>query len=163
MYRKSVILTAFRCSSSEMLLKDIGNYECLILPNDKVKDSEKLLNVIEQKRPDLIISFGQRPNIKNKVHIETTAKCGGEMIYTAFDCEELKQLFEQNGMVSQISYNAGTSYCNQLYFNVMQEIVQKGLNTKMVFIHIPYLKNISDFDEFRKQIFDTVSDIVSGN
>ena len=161
MCKKNVILTAFRCSSSEMLMKDIENYEYLILPNDKIKDSEILLNVIEQKRPDYVISFGQRPNIKNKVHIETSAKCGDEVIHTNFDCEGLNHLLKQNGMVSQISHNAGTSYCNQLYFNVMKEIFQKGLDTKMVFIHIPYVKNISDFGSFRKQIFDTISDIVS--
>jgi len=163
MCRKSVILTAFRDSSSERLLKDIDNYECIILSNDKVKDSEKLLDAIKRKRPDLILSFGQKPNIKNKAHIETTAKCGGEVIHTNFNCEKLQDLFEQNGMVSQISHNAGTSYCNQLYFNVMQEIFQKDLDTKMVFIHIPYVKNISDFDNYRKKIFDTVSNLVIGD
>lgn len=39
-----VLLTAFRGSSSERLIKYAKEFDSLILPNDKVKDSEKLIS-----------------------------------------------------------------------------------------------------------------------
>lgn len=157
---KNVLLTAFCNSSAELLLKNVKNYKTLILPNDKIKDSQILIDVIASKNFDYVISFGQRPNIKNKVHIETTAKVNDYHIDTNFDCENLNQIFAQKGVVSKISHNAGSSYCNVLYLNGLKYISANSLETKMVFVHIPYLKNITDFDCFRKQIFEVIEDIV---
>ena len=156
---KNVLLTAFCNSSAELLLKNVKNYKTLILPNDKIKDSEKLIDVISSEKFDYVISFGQRPNIKDKVHIETTAKDGDYHIATDFDCEKLNHLFARKGMVSKISHNAGTSYCNQLYLNGLKYICTNALDTKMIFIHIPYEKNITDFDSFSKQIFEVLASI----
>ena len=63
------------------------------------------------------------------------------------------------GIIAQISHNAGTSFCNQLYLNVLKYIFQNDIHTKMVFIHIPFMKNISDFDSLGKKILDTISAI----
>ena len=155
----NILLTAFQGSSAELLIKDIKNYSTLMLPNDRIRDSEKLISAILSKKPDYVVSFGQRPNIKNKIHIETTAKDGEILINTNFDCDGLKCLFEQNGITAKISHNAGTSFCNQLYLNVLKYIFENDIDTKMVFIHIPFAKNISDFDSFGKKIFDTISDM----
>ncbi len=156
---KNILLTAFRNSSAELLLKHAKNYKTIILPNDKIKDSEKLIDVISGEKFDYIFGFGQRPNIKNKVHIETTARDRNCYIDTDFDREKLNHLFAQKGMVSKISHNAGTSYCNQLYLNGLKYISAKHLDTKMVFIHIPYEKNIKKFDYFCKQIFEVLERI----
>lgn len=155
----SILLTAFQGSSAELLIKDTKNYSILMLPNDRIKDSEKLISAILKTKPDYVVSFGQRPNIKNKIHIETTAKDSEILINTNFDCDRLLCLFEQNGIIAQISHNAGTSFCNQLYLNVLKYIFQNDIHTKMVFIHIPFMKNISDFDSFGKKILDTISAI----
>lgn len=155
----NILLTAFQCSSAELLIKDTKKYSTLMLPNDRIKDSEKLISAILNKKPDYIVSFGQRPNIKNKIYIETTAKDREILINTNFDCGRLKSLFEQNGIIAKISHNAGTSFCNQLYLNVLKYIFQNNIDTKMVFIHIPFMKNISDFDSFGKRIFDSISDM----
>ena len=48
----------------------------LILPNDKVRDSELLIEMLSETHFDYVLSFGQRPNIKDKVHIETNARDG---------------------------------------------------------------------------------------
>lgn len=156
---KNILLTAFCNSSAEVLLQDIKSYKTLFLPNDKIKDSQILIDVIASKNFDYIISFGQRPNIKDKVHIETTAKDGDYHIHTDFDCEKLYHLFAQKGMVSKISHNAGTSYCNQLYLNGLKYISANHLDTKMVFIHIPYEKNITEFDGFSRKIFEVITGI----
>ncbi len=159
MQNKSILLTAFRGSSAEMLIKDVKDYKTIFLPNDKVKDSQKLIEIISNEKFDYVISFGQRPNIKNKVHIETIARDGDFYIDTNFECDRLKQLFEQNGIISKISHNAGTSFCNRLYLNGLKHISQNELDTKMVFVHIPFMKNIADFDSFRERILDAIAGI----
>lgn len=90
-----ILLTAFCGTSTEQLIKHTRNYKTLFLPNDKIKDSEKLIETISNEKFDYIISFGQRPNIKDKVHIETTAKEGELQISTDFNCDRLKLLFEK--------------------------------------------------------------------
>lgn len=81
-------------------------------------------------------------------------------ITTNFDCEELRKHFNKNGLITKISNNCGTSYCNKLYLNVLKFILQNGMDTKMVFIHIPFEKNITVFDDFSKKIFDAIRCIV---
>ena len=125
-----------------------------------MKDSENLIKKIIDGTYDYVFSFGQKPNIKNKVNIETTARNGITSVETDFDCERLQKLFESNGVVAKISRNAGTSYCNCLYYNGLDYIQQNNLKTKMVFIHIPFLKNIDDKGSFFTLIVDIITRIV---
>ena len=74
---KRILLTAFCGTSAELLVKGAElnlKYKVLYLPNDKIKDSELLIDALQQEQFDYVISFGQRPNIKDKVHIESRAK-----------------------------------------------------------------------------------------
>lgn len=154
-----VLLTVFRGSSAEQLIKYANGFDTLILPNDKVKDSEKLIGLIADGAYNYVLGFGQRPNIKNKVHIETNARNGKTAIETNFDYEALQRSFESNEISAKISHNAGTSYCNCLYYNGLNYIQQNNLKTKMVFIHIPFLKNIDNMDLFFAKIIETISKI----
>ena len=76
MIESKVLLTGFRRSSAEQLINKSNGFDTLILPNDKVKDSEKLFNALADGKYDYVFCFGQRPIIKNKIHIETTARNG---------------------------------------------------------------------------------------
>ena len=161
MKSKKILLTAFRGTSAELLVKGIEpelQYSVLYLPNDKARDSELLIEVLKQERFDYVISLGQRPNIKDKVHIETRAKKDGLSIETAFGCEKLKYMFEQAGLQAKLSDNAGTSFCNELYWNGLRYLEENKSGTKMVFIHVPFEKNISDVDEFRRMMFCQIFD-----
>lgn len=151
-----VLLTAFRGSSAEELIKYANGFDTLVLPNSKVKDTEKLINKIADGTYNYIFSFGQKPNIKNKVNIETTARDGITSVETDFDYEQLQKLFESNGVAAKISRNAGTSYCNSLYFNGLSYIQTNKLKTKMVFVHIPYLKYIDNLGSFFKKVICTI-------
>ncbi len=155
--KKRILFTAFQGSSAELLLKDMVHK--LLLPNDKIIDSEKLTKELSENKYDYVISFGQRPNIKNKVHIETTAKRGMISIDTEFNCEKLKSLFEKNSITTKISHNAGKSFCNELYYNGLKYIFENELNVKMVFVHIPFVKNIDDIDDFKRKIMQIMGEI----
>lgn len=152
---KRILLTAFCGTSAELLVKGReldSQYHVLYLPNDKIKDSELLIDELQQEQFDYIISLGQRPNIKDKIHIETTARKGGDAIITSFDCERLKRCLEQNGLPVKISDSAGTSYCNELYWNGLRYILERKLDTQMVFIHVPFEKNISNLKYFVEEM-----------
>ena len=112
MKRENILLTAFIGTSSEILLRQITKYETLFLPNDKIRDSEILLENISKRQFDYVFCFGQKPIIKDKVSIECTGKDGIGCIETAFDCNELKRAFELHGIAAKVSSNAGTSFCN---------------------------------------------------
>lgn len=152
----NILLTAFLGSSSEVLLRQVTEYEILLLPNDKIRDSEILLAYITKRQFDYVFCFGQKPIIKDKVCIECTGKDEMGSIETSFDYNELKNAFEIHGIAAKISNNAGTSFCNQLYVNSLRYISQYDTKTKVVFIHIPFLKNISDRKLFFEKIIDTI-------
>lgn len=154
--KKNILLTAFNGTSSEILLNGFNDFSVVILPNDKVRDSEILIKTFSGTHFDYVLSFGQRPNIKDKVHIETTARNGELRRDTAFDCEKLRLLLEQNGIPAKLSDNAGTSFCNCLYWGGLKYILKNKLKTNMVFVHVPFIKNIGDFELFQQRIYNTI-------
>lgn len=151
MMEKRILLTAFRNTSSQQLLHGVAEYSTILLPNDKLRDSQNLIDLLSREEFDYIISLGQKPNIRNKLHIETTAGKGDANIDTDVDCEKLRSLFEAHGICAKISHNAGTSYCNELYWNGLRYLSRNALDTNMVFLHIPYHKNLENADDFRRK------------
>lgn len=154
MGKRRILMTAFCGTSAQPLVERVNSCKTLFLPNDKVRDSELLIQAISDGSFDAVICFGQRPLIRDQVHIETTARDQTLSIDTDFDIESLKRLFEANGVAVKISHNAGTSFCNRLYLNGLKYIRQNNLKTKMVFVHIPLAKNITDFERFCEKILD---------
>lgn len=156
-----VLLTAFKGTSAEQLVRGVGKYQTLLLPNDKVKDSELLISAIEPSKVSYIFAFGQKPNIKNKAYIEVTAREGEKAIQTCGDCGRLQALLKKHGIDARLSNHAGTSYCNRLYWNGLYYLASQGATTKMLFLHVPFLKNISDFEMFQKGIFAALEDYMT--
>lgn len=147
----NILLTAFRETSSELLIQG-SKYNTLLLPSNKKTDVEMLFSALETQRYDYIISFGQRPVLKDKVCIETTAQNTDQKLETVANCEYLRALFEKNGVPAKLSHNAGTSYCNNLYWHGLSYIAEQKLKTKMVFIHVPFTKNIKDITDFSQKV-----------
>ncbi len=155
---KKVLLTAFQGTSSELLLQS-SRYATLLLPGNKLKDAEKLFLLLQKEDFDYIISFGQRANIKNKVHIEITGRNDKDIISTSVDVDRLCDLFMRNGIFAKVSHNAGTSYCNSIYWNGLTYIADRKLNTKMVFVHIPFVKNIENMKRFSEGVFQAIKEL----
>lgn len=157
-----ILLTAFENTSSQALVKSISGYDRLILENDKIKSVEQLKQALQNHNFRYILAFGQRPVIKDKVHIEDRASLDGDVLETSFDIAQMKRVFENHKIAVKLSHNAGTSYCNNIYYYGMKMIAENHMNTEMVFIHIPYMKNISDpadfFDSAEKGIIDFISE-----
>lgn len=144
-----ILLTAFglESNSSKILLDNIEtNANKIIFPNDYNSSKNKLINELKNNYYDYIISFGQKP-ITKSIYIETNAIKNNDKITTTFEYTELLEFLENKKYKVKISQNAGTSLCNHIYYEGLNYIKYNNLKTKMIFIHIPYLKNISNIDE----------------
>lgn len=151
-----ILLTAFENTSSEKLISCFdGNYSKLVLENDKMKSEQQLKRKLENAHYDVILSFGQRPVMKNKLAVESCAKDGERIICTNLDCEKLIHSFIDCGIKAVLSNNAGTSFCNNIYRFGLEHL--KEYRAQMVFIHIPFEKNISDFALFAENVKKAVS------
>lgn len=148
---KKILMTGFCGTSSEMLVKKAA-CKSLILPNDKVLDSWILLAELERQDYNYIFSFGQKPNIRDKIYIETTARNGKECLHTDFAYDKLRDTFEKENITVRISSYAGTSFCNALYWSALEYIRDKGLDVKIVFLHIPFWKNMTSSEVFCERI-----------
>ena len=89
-FMKEILLTGF-CGTSSELIVNKAACKSLVLPNDKVLDSQILLAQLGRHDYRYIFSFGQKPNIKDKVYIETTARKGSRSFYTDFAYDKLQE------------------------------------------------------------------------
>lgn len=127
-------------NSSKILLDNLtNNIDKLYLENDKEESVNQLLNIAAIY--DIILLFGQKPVLKNKISVERKATLNGNTICSHFDFENIKNFFDKKYPL-KFSENAGTSYCNHLYYHGLKEF--SGSKNKIVFIHVPMLKNIDD-------------------
>lgn len=116
----------------------------VILPNDNEKSAVLMRTEIARK-PTAVIMTGQKPAIRSKIAVERFAMtASGKRLETVFDCGKAVRFFRENGYGAYLSSGAGNSYCNAVYAAVLQ-IYPRGL-----FLHIPTLENIDDFDELVK-------------
>ena len=150
------LITAFRGTSAEMLAGGFPEEDVLLLPNDLQRDWELLEARLAQCRYDVVLSLGQRPNIKDKVHIEDCAKLGEIQYTTEYDCQRLLEQFRCHGIPGKLSYHAGTSFCNRLYWNGLRHMA--GTGTQMVFVHVTFVKNMTDAEQFSRRFWAAVYD-----
>ena len=113
MKSSEILLTAFQDTSAEQLVKGVKGCQPLLLPSDKIKDSVLLISAIDASKVSYIFTFGQKPNIKDKVYIERTAREGEKTFQTGGDPERMKLLLESYGIAALLSDNAGSSYCSR--------------------------------------------------
>lgn len=141
-----VLCTGFngKNNSSKVLLDFITNVDKLYLKNSFNTSVKQLIDKIKNNEYDLIISFGQAPLMKDTIKIETKAILN-DSYETNYDYKELYNNINKYYNVL-ISNNAGNYLCNNLYYYGLRYIKENKLKTKMLFIHIPKIKNISNIE-----------------
>lgn len=154
--RHDVLLTGFRGTASELLVKR-ADCKSLILPNDKGLDGQILLAELERQDYGYVFSFGQKPNIRDKVYLETTARNGDSCFHTDFAHGKLQAALRAQGVTVRISDFAGTSFCNALYWNGLEYLRNRELSTKMLFVHIPFLRNVTAVEDFFERILKGIA------
>lgn len=145
-----ILYTAFKGknNSSKILIDHINAVNKLYLTNSFKTSVLELSREIEKNDYDLIISFGQASIDKDSIKIETVA--ADELSYdTNFDYTSIKKKLEKEYNVI-ISNNAGNYLCNNIYYYGLKMIKENKLKTKMIFIHIPKIEEISDIEKLSK-------------
>lgn len=139
-------------NSAKLLLDEVSSsFNKIYLLNDKSKSVKQVVDVLERENIGFILAIGQKPVIKDKICLELQGVHNDIIYSTKYPVEDILNFF--NGKYDmKLSKNAGTSFCNNLYFNILKYIEENNLKTKILFIHIPMLKNISDFYSFSKII-----------
>lgn len=154
---KLVLLTAFQGTSSERLINCFDNgYQKLILENDKDKSVKQLISVLESRAIDWIISFGQKPVIKDKIYIELVGRIGEKIYPSNFDIDRLVCAFKSADIPVRLSDNAGTSFCNHIYAEGLKYLTGSEQEANMVFLHIPFEKNILDFHDYSDRLIQAM-------
>lgn len=152
-----ILFTAFngKTNTSKLLLDKINASHKLYLKNSHTTSAIQLENELKKNDYDLIISIGQAPRLKDSIKIEETgASRVSDIKYkTNYDYTSMKKNMKNKGYRVIISNNAGRFICNSLYFNGLKYIYENNLKTKMIFIHIPKIKNITNIDNMAS-IFD---------
>ncbi|MDE6762339.1 MAG: hypothetical protein K2J73_01505, partial [Oscillospiraceae bacterium] len=115
------------------------------------------ISALESDKINCIISFGQKPVIKDKIYIELEGKIDDCIYKTDFDTDKLAAVLIRHGFSVRVSSNAGTSFCNHIYACGMKYISENHCGAKMTFIHVPFEKNISDFDDYSDRLIKAIN------
>lgn len=135
-------------NSSRIVLErlKIGSECKLLLPNDRQKSAEVLAAAVQEHTPACVILMGQKPVIRDKIAVETTAELCHEERHTNMDAATVTELIRGVGYGAYISGGCGTSYCNDIYWHTL------GMGMNTIFLHVPCKKNISDMNALVKAV-----------
>lgn len=133
-------------NSAKILLDKIYSNNKLYLKNDFRISEKQLENKLNKKIYDELIMFGQKPIIKN-IYIETIAHKKQYTYSTNYNYDKLIEYINIRNYNTVISNNAGNYLCNNIYYHALKLEKEKYNNLKIIFIHIPELKNISDIND----------------
>ena len=146
-----ILYTAFngKLNSSKILLDKIKTSNKLYLTNSFSTSVNQLKKELKNNSYDLIISFGQAPLDTDNIRIETIGQ-NKEIYITKYDYISLQNKLIFNNYKATISNDAGNYLCNNIYYHGLKYIEDNNINTKMIFIHIPEINQISDIDNLAK-------------
>lgn len=120
---------------------------------------DKLLSVIDEEKPDIVICMGQAGG-RQKISIERIAvninngsiadnggkiktdeiiiDCGANAYFTNLPYKNMKNAANDKAV---ISYSAGTYICNDIFYRLMHRIKTADLKIKGGFFHLPYTEH----------------------
>lgn len=133
---QKILFTGFKGknNSSGNLVQTISqNYRLLTNSFDGVKKN------IEEISDDFdfVIMFGCDKNLEDSVKIERFAEKNGDKIASVLSLENISKKLGAAGIKNFISDIPGHYLCNEAYWYALQKF-----QNKVVFIHIPTIKNL---------------------
>lgn len=151
MRQNKVLYTGFKkrnerdtCSSLE-LLNRLDDKDIFLFTNNFNAIQKEVSEVLKTDW-DEIVMFGQKP-VTKKLYIERCAKREGRKLTTNWNLTDLEKLLNSKDVDFRYSDDAGNSFCNYAYFEVLSQVKAKDFGTKVIFIHIPYVKNFRQFED----------------
>lgn len=147
--RPSLLLTSFdtwlphqKSNTSDDLLARVVELESFPLrrsllrklPVDSQLATDLAIEHLERLQPDTILCCGMAES-RPKMMLESQAKRGETVLKTTFDLEGLVATLTD----TEISDDAGSFVCNDLYYSLLEYIEQRQLPTQCLFVHVPLI------------------------
>ncbi len=155
---KNIILAGFDGkNNSSRIITEKASLNCtkVILPNDREKSAELLLETIRKVNAVCVVILGQKPSVKEKIAVEPQAKRCGKVLHTPLDVTVTVEKIKKNGYNAYISKGCGMSYCNHVYY----ECLESGTNC--IFLHVPTMNNVSDIYALTKAVEEYITELGS--
>ncbi len=132
----------------------------LILPVDKDRAPNLLINIIKEVTPDTVLCFGLAlgrakisleriavnlmdfriaDNAGVKVSDRHIVEGGPAAYFSNLPVRSLLEALQAGGIPAQLSLSAGAYLCNQIFYSMMHYISTNELDIKAGFIHLPAL------------------------
>jgi len=132
------------------------------IPLEYREIKHKIESLIDKHEPSVLISLGQSPrpvislekvalNFADLTESHTPYNCGSQPFdellevsapaayFTNLPVRKILNRLRENKIPSEISYNAGTFGCNQIFYSTMNKIIKDKLKIIAGFIHVPSL------------------------
>lgn len=132
----------------------------LEIPTVRLKSLQKLEEIIEKERPDVVLNIGQaggrvditvervginvddfriKDNEGNQPIDEKIAKDGADAYLVTIPIKAMVQKMIENKIPASVSNTAGTFVCNHVCYGMAHLASTKYPNMRTGFIHIPFL------------------------
>jgi pyroglutamyl-peptidase len=147
--RPSLLLTSFdtwlphqKSNTSDDLLEQVVQFDSFPksrsllrkLPVDSQLAIDLTINRLETLQPHTIICCGMAES-RPKMMLESQAKRGEIVLKTTIELNRLVA----NLTTTEISDDAGSFVCNDLYYGILDYINQRQLSIHCLFVHIPLI------------------------
>jgi pyroglutamyl-peptidase len=147
--RPSLLLTSFdtwlphqKSNTSDDLLAQVVQFDSFPksrsllrkLPVDSRLATDLAIDRLETLQPHAIICCGMA-ELRPKMMLESQAKRGETVLKTTLDLNSLIA----NLTTTEISDNAGSFVCNDLYYGILDYIHQRQLPSHCLFVHVPLI------------------------
>lgn len=134
--------------------------EVLQLPVSFKRAGEAIREILQTKRPDILVVLGQRGrgqnldieriavNLMDSANPDNDGFCpqeqriaddGDSAYFSNIPVKILRDALLSRGMPAKVSNSAGLYVCNSTYYNALDEIYKYSLQVKAVFVHLPKL------------------------
>ena len=138
------------------------NIETVKLPVSFDRSGLEIIKAIHRNTPDILIMLGQRGqgssidieriavNLMDASNPDNDGCCPQEQMISAkgnaayfsnLPVKILRDALLQKNIPAKVSNSAGLYVCNSTYYNALNEIFEKRLKTKAVFVHLPKISN----------------------
>jgi len=121
---------------SKILLDEMVCEYKIYLDNDFLKSEKQLFEMLGKNQFDQIILFGRKPASKT-LSIELKAKSETLEYLTNYEYFDLYTKFIDNNFKVKLSDKPGNYLCNNIYYKALDYVMDKKIDTKVIFIHLP--------------------------
>ena len=122
----------------ESRLREDGTLKNFFLLTNSFEGVKRDIEAIEDNY-DFVIMFGCDKSLKDCVRLERSAEKDGVKCETCLDVKLLSETLSHDGVENVISETPAHYLCNEAYWYALQKFEKK-----VIFIHIPTLKNIDE-------------------